>query len=37
MGHETRISQSVRAVAQAEGGELARLRQALQATPKITD
>ena len=37
MGHETRISQSVPAVAQAEGGELARLRQALQATPKITD
>ncbi len=37
MGHETRVSQSPRAVAQAQGGELLCLRQTLEKTPQITD
>ena len=37
MGHETRVSQSVRAVAQAENGELLALRQVLEGTLTITD
>src|SRR5208283_2044945 len=35
MGHETRISQSVRAVAKAEDSDLLRLRQTLEKTLKI--
>ena len=34
MGHETRASQSVRAVAEAEDGELLSLRQSLVRMPK---
>ncbi len=37
MGHETRVSQSVRAVAQAQDGKLVCLRQALEKMLKITD
>ncbi len=37
MGHETRVSQSVRAVADAEHGDLLTLRQSLERTLKITD
>ncbi len=37
MGHETRVSQSVRAVADAEHGELLTLRQSLERMLKITD
>ncbi len=33
MGHDTRVSQSVRAVAQAQDGKLVRLWQALPARP----
>jgi hypothetical protein len=37
MGHERRVSQSVRAVADAEHGELLTLRRSLERTLKITD
>ncbi len=37
MGHETRVSQSVRAVDSAQDGKLVCLRQALEEMPKITD
>ena len=37
MGHETRVSQSVRAVANAEHGELLTLRQSLERMLTITD
>ena len=37
MGHETRISQSVRAVTQPQDGERLCLRRTLEKTLKITD
>jgi hypothetical protein len=37
MGHETRVSQSMRAAVQAEEGELLFLRQALERRLRITD
>ena len=37
MGHETRVSQSVRAVADAEHGELLTLRRSLERMLIITD
>jgi hypothetical protein len=37
MGHQTRVSQAVRAVGQAEVGQLVCLRETVEATPKITD
>ena len=37
MGHATRVSQSVHAVAQAEDGGLLRLRQTLEKTLRIPD
>ncbi len=37
MGHEARVSQSVRAVAQARDGKLLCLREALEEMLKITD